>query len=120
MPFLSELQVEYRETEPKYKWILLAPLVYKSKQVEDVIVVPKDFKTDFASVPRIPFIFSLLGDTAQKAAVVHDYLYSVKSYARSQCDSIFLEAMEDSDVSWWRRKLIYAGVRIGGWTAYDD
>ena len=43
--------------------------------LKDTITVPTGFFTDFASVPRMPFVFLLFGDVAHEAAVIHDYLY---------------------------------------------
>jgi hypothetical protein len=38
----------------------------------------------------------------------------------SQADRVLLEAMEVLDVSRWKRRAIYAGVRVGGWKAWGD
>jgi uncharacterized protein DUF1353 len=67
--FLSHLRVEeVTETD----WRLTNPLVYYSAVLQRQIVVPEGFITDFASVPRLPFIYWFAGDTARKAAVIHD------------------------------------------------
>ena len=39
---------------------------------------------------------------------------------RKQADDIFMCAMKDSGVSWWRRWVVYLGVRVGGWACWKD
>lgn len=76
--FVSDLQVV--EVNDKV-WRLLSP--FRALVDSDngnflrSITVPQGFETDFASVPRLPFMYWFFGGTAHKAAVLHDYLYSV-------------------------------------------
>ena len=106
----------------KYKgrglWQLNTPLVYSSKILGRTISVPKDFITDFASVPRLPFTWWYAGGLADRAAVVHDYLYNRKVVERKIADKIFLEAMKASGISLWHRYAMYAAVRALGWRHY--
>ncbi len=74
--FLNSLQAEkvtHRAGDRVYR--LTEPLIYGSNTL-GVIVVPKGFQTDFASVPRIPFAFWLFGAIGDEAACLHDYLYT--------------------------------------------
>jgi len=98
-------------------WVLDAPLIFESAR-HGRIVVPAHTETDFASVPRLPLAYLLTGNTAHYAAAVHDYLYSRARLPREQADEIFLEAMEACGVPGWRRRLMYAGVRLGGRRRY--
>lgn len=98
-------------------WILEKPLCYVSNIAIDgkyVIIVPEDFETDFASVPRLPLSYLTAGNTAHKAAVVHDYLYENGIGTKELADKIFLEAMEVSGIAAWRRTLMYWAVVLGG------
>jgi len=113
--FLSDLDV--KEIDDK-RWMLDEPFFYQSDTLKTVIEIPKGFETDFASVPRLPLIFWLCGDVAHKPAVIHDWIYRKGLYTRPLADETFLEAMEDDNVSFWRRKLMYWGVRIGGASSY--
>ena len=67
------------------------------------------------------------------AAVIHDFLYSVEhrgfvpnpdkpnrttKLTRKVADKVFLRAMKDCNVGFFRRRLIYSAVRVFGWVAY--
>lgn len=82
------------------------------------IIVPKGFKTDLASVPRLLWsVFPPFGQH-NNAAVVHDYLYKTKKISRVEADIIFLELMRLSRVGLIKRHLFFYAVRIFGWLAY--
>lgn len=114
--FLTKLRVEKQDNG---RWLLLAPLDYKSALVYYIVHVPVGFDTDFASVPRLPLLFWLLGDRGHAAAVVHDYLYRTALVSRSLADAIFREALK-SETGWLARWTMWAGVRVGGWTSYYE
>lgn len=116
--FLTPLQAEEVGEGDGTEWILTAPLHYASDLAGAVIMVPRGFKTDFASTPRLPVIYLLAGNIAKKAAVVHDFLYSDGRYPRKKCDEIFLEACEVIGISWFQRWAMYLGVRAGGASHY--
>ena len=82
---------------------------------EEIISVPEDFETDFASVPRIFWAVISPVDKHAKAAVIHDYCYY---YARKRCDEIFKEALEVLEVSPWKVWCMYQSVRVGGYYAW--
>ena len=90
------------------------------------------FKTNMASIPRLAqWLIPKMGKWDQ-GAVVHDLSYRdgyyIKDIAdmpmpmkltRKRADQIFIEAMKVLNVKKWRRYLIYSGVRIGGWIAWN-
>jgi len=80
----------------------------------DEIVIPENFITDFASVPRWAWSFTPPFGQHTPAAVVHDWLYVSKPFIRETCDRIFCELMKKLGVGWWRRNVMYYAVRIGG------
>lgn len=75
--FTGPLDVRHNDAD-WHLWTLLAPLAYEAdhKGSGRWIVVPDDFSTDGASVPRT--LWGWLPSTGRylRAAVVHDYLYS--------------------------------------------
>jgi hypothetical protein len=110
------------------RWMTLRPLTYDSDLLAaHQIVVPAEFITDLSSVPRLPFAYMLTGDRARGPAVIHDWLYQHPDWQnRTLADAIFQEAMGVSQLefgfaaeSWLIRKLMWAGVRAGGWYAWN-
>lgn len=81
------------------------------------IIVPEGFVTDFASTPKLLFpIFPPIG-IYNKAAMVHDFLYSDKcpeAIERKQADEFFLQAMQVLKVAKWKRKCMFFAVRLFG------
>ena len=98
---------------------LLFNLKYQSFILNDIIIVPKGFITDKASVPRIPIIYFFFGDRAHREAVIHDYLYQSHITTKKIADKIFLEAMKVRKKNFFIRWCMYLGVVIGGKKAYE-
>ena len=100
--------------DDKY-WEVLEEYSYETSK--GLVVVPKGFKTDYASVPKI---FRNIINTYGKhgrAAVVHDWLYSSRcevNITRAEADKIFLEIMVEWNVKKYKRILMYILVRLFG------
>lgn len=110
--------------EGRCLWVLTSALIYVAGELGsgDVIQVPAGYTTDLASIPQFAWSlgFSPAGPWA-KAAVVHDYLYTLtgklpdgRIYKRAQADKILDQAMASLGVPAWRRSIIWAAVRLGG------
>jgi hypothetical protein len=112
--FLTPLDLRDADNTDDGQWTLAAPLVYQSDVAGVTFTVPAGFQTDLASVPRIPIVYELCGDTSSKAAVVHDFLYSTHLVDRATADAVLKEASAVTGVPGWRRWLMWAGVRVGG------
>lgn len=88
------------------------------------VVVPVGFKTDGASIPRLPLTRWIIGTPLVgeyvRAALIHDYLYAVQTVNKGLADRIFERAMKDDGVSWWRRNLIYQAVSMFGGFAWAE
>jgi hypothetical protein len=122
--FTAPLRVEItqREREGRTLARLLEPFSYfvGGEGSADVVIVPRDFETDFASVPWLfRRIFPALGPWA-KAAVVHDYLYANRLRPREDCDAVFYEAMGVLGVPQWKRSLMHGAVRVFGGKGYGE
>lgn len=109
--FPFTLQVEL-QPDRKY-WKLLSEFTYLDPNFGD-ITVDRDFISDFASVPRLPLLFTILGQYGHAAAVIHDWLYFTKQLDRSSSDRVFLNALRSSGIARWRAWLLYGGVRLFG------
>lgn len=120
---LRVLRLEDTSCDGRGTWQLLAPLAYESDLAGRDVIVPPGFKTDFASVPRVPVAFFLTGGLAHEAAVVHDWLYTTHLLERDLADGLLREAAAVCGVASWRCWLMYWGVRLGGaraWNAGTD
>lgn len=109
-------QISSTKADDRGLWRLLSPLIFWSDVADRLIYVPSGFQTDFASVPRLIVAFALVGDTAQKAAAVHDYLYSTHLLTRRMSDAVLLEACKVTGIPWFRRWPMWAGVRLFGFS----
>nr|DAS31626.1 MAG TPA: Protein of unknown function (DUF1353) [Caudoviricetes sp.] len=100
--------------DDKY-WLVNEEYCYQTSKV--LVVVPKGFRTDYASVPRIfRNIINSYGKHG-RAAVVHDWLYSNQckiDITREEADKIFLEIMKECGVGSIKRNLMYRMVRLFG------
>lgn len=66
---------------------LTAPLIYQSDTL-GTIEVPAGFETDYASVPRLPFVYLLFGGIGDEEAVLHDYLYTPPHRTHNDCGRV--------------------------------
>lgn len=115
--FTEELLVESTGN----KWILKR--AFKFYYADDAgnplkeVIVPEGFVTDFASTPKALYPFFPPIGIYNKAAMVHDFLYSKEcpvAIERAQADLFFLQAMAVLKVPKWKRKLMYFAVKLFG------
>ena len=77
--------------------------------------------TDYASVPRLPFIYCLFGDSSHSSAVIHDWLYHHHEVCDEQtANKVLLEACKAEGIPAWRRLGIYLGVKLGGESSWEE
>jgi hypothetical protein len=105
-------------------WITLEPLNFWSRKFQKNYVVPKDFVTDLASVPRLPLVYLLTAGTAHAPAIVHDFQYRSPRLRRvtskAEADSVFYEGMLDTGVPSWRAWLMWRAVKNWGGKDYVE
>ena len=103
------MQITELKTTPIDDKYWLVNEEYRYQTSIGLVVVPKGFRTDYASVPRIfRNIINSYGKHG-RAAVVHDWLYSNQckiDVTREEADKIFLEII--------KRNLMYRMVRMFG------
>lgn len=122
--FLSDLAtvlVDDTAASGRGIWRVVQPFIYQSDVLGKTITVEPGFLTDFASVPRVPVLYLLFGDTSHRAAVLHDWLY----HHHEVCDEatanlVLLEAAKVARIPAWRRLGIYLGVKIGGSSSWEE
>jgi len=113
MPFRTPLKVELIDPlahDGQGEWALLAPLEYVTNAGVLYVVMP-NFRTDFASVPRVPIAYLLTGNTAHAPAALHDWLIREHVVPREEADAIFREAMESIGMPPSRIRRMYNAVR---------
>lgn len=100
-------------------WKLISPLCYHSEVAQKVITAEKGFVTDLASIPR--GLWNIIPRTGKydRAAVIHDVLYKNNGVTRKIADDVLYEAMVTCGVGAFQRRLIYWGVRSGGWVPWN-
>jgi hypothetical protein len=119
--FKTKLKIEAVPREDAY--LLTSRLSYITS-LGDRIIVPKHFKTNFASVPRLAKFYIDDDDWQIRApSVVHDYLYSAESadlgFTRKQADEVLLEAMMGLGMRKTKALLIYFVLRLFGGPNYE-
>ena len=119
--FKNKLKIEAVPREDAY--LLTSRLSYITS-LGDKIIVPKGFKTNFASVPRLAKFYIDDDDWQIRApSVVHDYLYSAESaelgFTRKQADEVLLEAMMGLGMRKTKALLIYFVLRLFGGPNYE-
>lgn len=110
------------------EWPILQPVDNGSRyELEDDYVyegwltVPKGFLFDMASTPR--FVWGLVSPfDLGPGALIHDYGYHVRgafspdtaAWTRAAVDKLFLKAMKQFKIPFWKRQNAYYAVRIFG------
>lgn len=116
-----------KESDRSKTWVLIEDLEYYiDKPGGKTIIVPKGFKTDFASIPR-PFwgLFPPATGRYIRAAVVHDYLDlggrvidkripndPGQPVSFKEANKIFLEAMRVSGTNTLKRYTMFYAVEL--------
>ncbi len=120
MPFRTPLSVRHDVGE---EWRLIEPLVFEGS--DDYFVMRKDFKTDFASIPRpVRWLFDTAG-TNSEPGVLHDAVWreSKRDDGRSprvdpwDADGLFRRALRESGATAMTRALMWIAVRIAATAA---
>jgi hypothetical protein len=91
------------------------------------VIIKEGFRTDFASVPRLPLMWYVAGGVGIKASLVHDYLYSgglihyydnglllSRGVTKKEADNIYYHFLLDSKVLHIRALLMWLAVRLFG------
>lgn len=111
-------------------WTTLAPLRYQSDRLGAIIILPSEFVTDLASVPRLPFLWLAVGGRGTRSAALHDFPYQFGFWwlfegdrwqpqyvSRKLVDAVYFESLLADPISGAgpvRAREMWAGVRVGG------
>ena len=114
MPFRTPLSVRHEIDE---EWRLLEPLVFEGR--DDFFVMRKDFRTDFASIPRpVRWLFDTAG-TNSEPGVLHDAVWRESKRTDGKeprvdpwdADGLFRRALRESGATAITRGLMWMAVR---------
>lgn len=113
MPFLSEPSLTIKTSKV---FTLNTPLCYRGR--DQVFIVPAGFDTDFATVPKFMTWLLPTYGVYTLAAILHDYFCTNLNLGTSivrpvDADGIFRRIMQEQNVPFVRRWLLWTGVRWG-------
>ena len=125
LPFLGE-QIDWRGG--RAIWITCRPLRYTGPLLGGrTLVIPDEFLTDHASVPRLPITYAIAGGRGIRSATIHDFAYQFGFWwlvdgtkltvARSLVDGVFHESLVADPISGVGRVIaweMWLGVRAFG------
>lgn len=113
---LDVRQVGWRDGRPV--WMTLTPLRYRSTLLDAVLVVPAEFVTDLASVPRAPLAYLLAGGKGNRSAVVHDFPYQFGYWLREGRSRLLVPAKRLPDAVFYESLLADPVSGADGLTAW--
>ncbi|MFT5612265.1 MAG: hypothetical protein ACI9WC_002772 [Arenicella sp.] len=101
--------------------MLVRDMVYILGQTDISITVPKEFVTNFASVPKGLWSFGLSPHGKfSKAAIIDDYLYWTQGCSSKQSAMIMLIVMKESQVEAVDQFALYEGLDQAGNPAWVE
>jgi len=85
-------------------------------------VIPANFETDLASIPKIAWpIMAPAHSSLIRAAIVHDWFYrKTCDFTRYETDLIFYHMLKNDGISTIRASIMYYAVRLFGWNYYQE
>lgn len=105
--------IELRQVGPR-DWELLSPITING------VTIPAGFETDMASVPRPVSWLLPRVSSWNPAAAGHDYLWRdvcpTGAMTYREADYWLRDSLRTLDVAFWRRNVVWAGVRLGAAT----
>jgi hypothetical protein len=112
--FSGRLAAVLIEDDESGVWELLEPLSFDSAIAGRTLTAPVGHRTDFCSVPRVPFAYDMLGNRARKAGTIHDRLYVTHELPREMADEVLREMLLLDGVGEYEAQAFYIAVRSFG------
>lgn len=119
------IYVPYNESSNEEEYVILHDYVFWSARLQSVVIVPRWFITDLASIPKPARIIVTKSGKSKLPALVHDVLYFMHSnfpesvtYSRKTADKVLRDFCEYRGMGKFVSSLVYAGVRVGGSEAF--
>ena len=112
--WIGELEAKLLIDDESGLWELLQPFGFQSDNSGKTHTAPVGFRTDYCSVPRLPFAYDILGNRARQSGTIHDWLYTSHEVDRETADKILREMLVLDGVNRIEAEEFYLAVRIGG------
>lgn len=80
-----------------------------------LIVVPRYYLTDLASIPRWARWLISKTDQHIRASIVHDWLCETKVISRAAADGLFMDLLRADGLTGWKVWAMYFAVRAGAY-----
>ena len=118
--FLTPLRTEKIGAQ---RWLLIDDLVFQSTDLKAVMIAPRGFQTDLASIPRSLWTLFPKVDIWDQPAVMHDAGYANALMTehgdrvfmiKPLCDRLFNEGLKVVGVNPFKRQLMYRLVSMFG------
>tara|TARA_B100000929_G_scaffold16573_1_gene13173 strand:- start:151 stop:663 length:513 start_codon:yes stop_codon:yes gene_type:complete len=92
-------------------------VVDRKRKIDEIIVVPQGYYSDWSSIPRLLWIFYPSNYTeAREGAVAHDYIYSHLHwyFSKKFADELLRAFMQRQGAPEMAQTAFYWSVRVGG------
>jgi len=117
MSYFKENNIKLQVPQAGEVRVLLEDFTYNSDK-DGGIVIKAGLDTDLGSIPKVLRGIFPNDGKAMFGYILHDFLYRDGRFSRNKSDDILEEAMKTLGVSWWRRKSVRWGLKIGGGSAW--
>ena len=107
-------------TNPRLPFVTSTEHVYHEPSTGMTLRVPREFRCDFASFPRVLWWILPRVGRYSRAALFHDYLYFSHSVNRFRSDAIFRTLMCVDKVPYWQRMIFFMALRVFGGYAWRN
>lgn len=119
--------VPYPESNNPEMHVILHDYIFWSARLQNVVVVPRWFTTDLASIPKPARVLVSKSGKSKIPALVHDMLYFMHSnfaeyvtFSRKTADKVLKDFCLERKMNKVIASLVYSGVRIGGSCAFNS
>lgn len=119
------IYVPFPESNNPEMHVVLRDYVFWSARLQKVIVVPRWFTTDLASIPKPARVIVSKSGKSKIPALVHDMLYFMHSnfseyvtFSRITADKVLKDFCVQQGMGKFTSSIVYCGVRIGGGKAF--
>lgn len=113
------IHVKVDIANPRLPFVTSIEHTYEEPSTGMKLRVPREFRCDFASFPRLLWWILPRVGRYSRAALFHDYLYFSQTVNRFRADAIFRTLMTVDKVPYYQRMIFFTALRIFGASAWS-